>query len=63
MLARFTVLFATGQVAGPVVTGLLADHVGLRGGLGVSAAVLVLATAAAWRQHTHTETRHTCPKD
>lgn len=56
ILARFTTLFAAGQVVGPVVTGLLADRIGLRGGLAAATAVLVLATAAAWRQHTHTET-------
>lgn len=64
VLARFTVLFAAGQIVGPVVTGVLADRVGLHGGLGVSVAVLVLAIAAAWRQHAHTETAsHTCRKD
>lgn len=66
VLARFTVLFAAGQVIGPAVTGVLADRVGLRGGLGVSVAVLVLAVAAAWRQHTYTATalrRTACPRD
>jgi MFS family permease len=49
-LAGFTVAFGAGQVAGPVLTGQIADHVGLRGGLAAAAAVLVLATAAASRQ-------------
>ena len=50
-IAAFTVLFAAGQVAGPLLTGLLADRAGgLRLGLGVSAAVLLLGAALAWGQ-------------
>ncbi|MGH3342381.1 MAG: YbfB/YjiJ family MFS transporter [Carbonactinosporaceae bacterium] len=46
-LTGFTAAFGAGQVAGPVLTGQLADHVGLRGGLAAAAALLALATAAA----------------
>lgn len=50
-IAAFTVLFAAGQVAGPLLTGLLADRAGgLRLGLGVSAVVLLLGAALAWGQ-------------
>ncbi|WP_418514504.1 YbfB/YjiJ family MFS transporter [Deinococcus sp. RM] len=50
-IAAFTVLFAAGQVAGPLLIGLLADRAGgLRLGLGVSAAVLLLGAALAWGQ-------------
>lgn len=35
----------------PVLTGYLADHTGLRGGLTLATTVLALATAAAWIQH------------
>ncbi len=51
-LAGFTAAFGAGQVIGPVLTGQLADHVGLRGGLAAAAALLVLATAAASLQGT-----------
>jgi predicted MFS family arabinose efflux permease len=49
-LAGFTAAFGAGQVASPILTGQLADHVGLRGGLAAATAMLVLATAAAWLQ-------------
>ena len=50
-IAAFTVLFAAGQVTGPLLTGALADTAGgLRPGLGVSAAVLLLGAALALRQ-------------
>jgi predicted MFS family arabinose efflux permease len=49
-LAGFTAAFGAGHVAGPVLTGQIADHVGLRGGLAAAAALLVLATAAASMQ-------------
>ncbi len=50
-IAAFTVLFAAGQVAGPLLTGLLADRAGgLRLGLGVSAGVLLLGAVLAWGQ-------------
>lgn len=48
-IAAFTVLFAAGQVAGPLLTGLLADRAGGLG-LGVSAGVLLLGAALAWGQ-------------
>ncbi len=46
-LAGFTAAFGAGQIVGAVLTGQLADHVGLRGGLAAAATLLVLATAAA----------------
>ncbi|UBV42480.1 YbfB/YjiJ family MFS transporter [Deinococcus taeanensis] len=50
-IAAFTVVFAAGQVAGPLLTGLLADRAGgLRLGLGVSAAVLLLGALLALGQ-------------
>lgn len=50
-IAAFTVIFALGQVAGPLVTGLVADGPGgLRAGLGLSAAALLLGAALAWPQ-------------
>lgn len=51
-LAGFTAAFGAGQVVGPVLTGQLADHVGLRGGLAAAAALLALATGAASLQRT-----------
>ncbi|GHF39817.1 putative MFS family arabinose efflux permease [Deinococcus metalli] len=49
-IAAFTVVFAAGQVTGPLLTGALADSAGgLRLGLGVSAAVLLLGAGLAWR--------------
>jgi len=50
-IAAFTTVFATGQIVGPSLVGGLADGAGdLRSGLAVSAAVLALASALAWRQ-------------
>lgn len=50
-IGAFTVVFAAGQIAGPVLIGWLADGPGgLRGGLAFSAGVLALAAAIAWRQ-------------
>ncbi|THF88954.1 YbfB/YjiJ family MFS transporter [Deinococcus sp. KSM4-11] len=50
-IAAFTVVFAAGQVSGPLLTGLLADSAGgLRLGLGVSALVLLLGAGLALRQ-------------
>lgn len=50
-IAAFTVVFAAGQTLGPLLTGALSDTAGgLRLGLGVSAAVLGLGAALAWRQ-------------
>lgn len=49
-LSAFTAIFAAGQVVGPVLTGWLADHLGLRGGLAVAAGFLALATLAARAQ-------------
>ncbi|WP_309572941.1 YbfB/YjiJ family MFS transporter [Deinococcus sp.] len=52
-IAAFTVVFAAGQVTGPLLTGVLADSAGgLRLGLGVSALVLLLGAGLALRQPT-----------
>ena len=41
-MATYTILFAAGQIAGPIVTGLLADASGsLRPGLALSVLVLL----------------------
>lgn len=57
-LAGFTTMFAIGQATGPALTGYLADHVGLRGGLTAATALLALATTAAWRQHAGSQPKH-----
>jgi predicted MFS family arabinose efflux permease len=45
-IAAFTIVFAAGQIIGPLLTGLLADAAGgLRLGLGLSALVLVIGGA------------------
>jgi predicted MFS family arabinose efflux permease len=50
-IAAFTTVFAAGQIVGPSLVGGLADGAGgLRAGLAVSAAVLALGAAVAWRQ-------------
>ena len=50
-IAAFTIIFALGQVGGPLLTGLLADSAGgLRLGLGVSAGVLLLGAGLALGQ-------------
>ncbi len=50
-MATFTIVFASGQIVGPVVTGWLADAYGsLRPGLGISVAVLVVGAMAALAQ-------------
>lgn len=50
-MAVFTIVFASGQVAGPVVTGWLADVYGsLRPGLALSVAVLLAGAAVALAQ-------------
>lgn len=50
-IVAFTSVFALGQVAGPLLTGLAADSAGgLRLGLGLSAAVLLLGAALALGQ-------------
>lgn len=50
-IAAFTVIFAAGQVSGPLLTGVLADSAGgLRLGLGVSAGVLLLGAMLALGQ-------------
>lgn len=57
-LAGFTSIFAAGQIAGPVLTGGLADHLGLRGGLAVAAGFLLLSVlaAVAHRRTAHSST-------
>lgn len=50
-IVAFTVIFALGQVTGPLLTGALADSAGgLRLGLGVSAGVLLLGAVLALGQ-------------
>lgn len=50
-IAAFTIVFAAGQIVGPVLVGWLSDgRGGLRTGLAVSAAVLALSAALGWRQ-------------
>ena len=50
-VASFTIVFAIGQIAGPVLTGWLADAFGgLRVGLSCSVAVLALGALIALRQ-------------
>ncbi|WP_233554551.1 YbfB/YjiJ family MFS transporter [Deinococcus cavernae] len=50
-IVAFTSIFAIGQVTGPLLTGFLADSAGgLRLGLGVSAAVLLLGAGLALLQ-------------
>ncbi|MFP5407207.1 MAG: YbfB/YjiJ family MFS transporter, partial [Gammaproteobacteria bacterium] len=50
-MAVFTIVFASGQVAGPVVTGWLADVYGsLRPGLALSVLVVLLGGAVALAQ-------------
>jgi MFS family permease len=50
-IAALTAVFALGQCAGPVLTGLLSDVAGgVRAGLGLSAAVLGLAALIALAQ-------------
>lgn len=57
-IVAFTSIFALGQVTGPLLTGLLADSAGgLRLGLGVSAAVLLLGAGLALGQPTHDSPR------
>ena len=57
-IVAFTSIFAIGQVTGPLLTGALADSAGgLRLGLGVSAAVLLLGAVLALAQPT-TEHKH-----
>jgi MFS family permease len=52
-VAVFTVVFAIGQMIGPVVTGWLADSTGsLVAGLAVSAGTLLAASAVAMLQRT-----------
>ncbi len=50
-IAAFTVVFAAGQIVGPVLVGLVADRFGGLGpGLAVSAFALVVGALAATRQ-------------
>lgn len=50
-IAAFTVIFAAGQILGPLLTGALSDGAGgLRLGLGVSALVLLVGAGLAWGQ-------------
>lgn len=50
-IAAFTILFAAGQCAGPVLSGVVSDsYGGLRTGLGLSAGVLVLGAVVALSQ-------------
>ncbi|KQP22561.1 YbfB/YjiJ family MFS transporter [Pseudorhodoferax sp. Leaf267] len=50
-IAAFTIVFAAGQIVGPTLVGWVADGAaGLRGGLAVSAVVLLLGALVAWGQ-------------
>lgn len=50
-IAAFTIVFAAGQIVGPTLVGWVADGAGgLRGGLAVSAGVLLLGALLAWGQ-------------
>ena len=50
-IAAFTTVFAAGQIVGPILVGWVADGAGgLRGGLAVSAGVLLLGALVAWGQ-------------
>ena len=50
-IAAFTIVFAGGQIVGPVLVGWVADGPGgLARGLALSAGVLALGAALAWRQ-------------
>ena len=49
-VAVFTLLFAAGQTAGPVVAGWFADLGGLQAGLAVSAVALLLGAGFALMQ-------------
>jgi len=50
-IGAFTIVFAAGQIVGPSLVGLVADHGGgLAAGLACSAATLALASAMASRQ-------------
>lgn len=57
-LSALTVVFAVGQVAGPALTGAVSDRVGLRAGLLMSAAVLLVGAAFATRQPENPRPRH-----
>ncbi len=51
VVALFTVVFALGQIIGPVATGALADRAGgVWAGLAIAGAMLTLAALAAWTQ-------------
>ena len=50
-ITLFTIVFAAGQIVGPILVGFIADRAGgLRPGLACSAALLALCSAVAWRQ-------------
>jgi MFS family permease len=50
-IAAFTIVFAVGQIVGPVFVGWIADGAGgLAQGFVVSAAVLAAGSVLAWRQ-------------
>jgi len=50
-IAAFTIVFAAGQIVGPTLVGWVADGAGgLRGGLAVSAGVLLLGALITWGQ-------------
>jgi predicted MFS family arabinose efflux permease len=59
-ISAFTIVFAAGQIVGPSLVGAVADAGwGLRGGLGVCAAVLALGCALALRQRALASLAHT----
>ena len=49
-ISGFTVVFAAGQMIGPVLLGAVSDGVGLSRGFVYSAAILLAAGLLAWRQ-------------
>ena len=64
-VATFTIFFAAGQIAGPVMTGALADAFGGLGiGLAVSVGVLALGAMIALTQHdvVHPDAAHARPR-
>jgi predicted MFS family arabinose efflux permease len=56
-IAAFTIVFATGQIVGPSVVGLIADGAGgLRAGFVVSACLLALGSLFGWMQRPAVDT-------
>ena len=64
-IAAFTLVFAAGQIAGPLLVGWMADGAsagdGLRRGFSLSAALLALGAVLAWRQKALPQPEHHRP--